>query len=267
MAIKTTKEIKRNFEDSWGNPIDCAKKCVDDFGAEMITIHLISTDPKIKNTSKYEAANTVEDVLQAVDVPIVIGGSGSPEKDPEILEKAAEVSEGERVLIASANLNMDYKRITKAAIKYGHNILSWTQMDFNAQRSLNKKIIDMGMPKDRIVIDPTTAALGYGLEYSISNIERIRLSALDGDSLIQMPISAGVSNSWGAREAWMKNEEWGPRRLRGPLWEVSTGLSLLLSGVNLFMMLHPYSVSLFKETRNNILSSNIPNLSYDWIKM
>lgn len=265
--IKTTNEIKKHFEDIWGDPAECAKRCVEKYNADMVTIHLISTDPFIKDTSPSEAAKTVENVLQAVDVPIVIGGSGNPGKDPEVLERAAQVSEGERVLLASANLNMDWKRIGRAARTYGHVILSWTQMDFHAQRALNKKLLDLGIPSDRIIMDPTTAALGYGLEYAISNIERIKIAAMKGDSLLQMPISAGVTNSWGSREAWMNNDDWGLKSVRGPLWEFTTGVSLLLSGVNIFMMLHPTSVSLFQKARNYFLHEEVPSMNYyEWIK-
>ena len=268
MPIHTTREIKRHFVDVWEDPAEWAKKSVNEFGAEMITLHLISTDPAIKDTSASEAAKTVEDVLQAVKVPLVIGGSGNPDKDPEVLEKAAEAAEGENVLIASANLNMDYKRIAEAAKKYGHNILSWTQMDINSQKKLNKELLDLNIPKEKIVIDPTTAALGYGLEYSVSIMERIRLAALKGDNILQMPMSSGTTNNWGAREAWMNVPEWGPRELRGPLWESTGSISLMLCGVNLFMMLHPLSVSLFKETRDYLLSAKREEFNYyDWLKV
>jgi len=111
MPIPLAKAVREYYGDVMEDPGEWAKKNVREFGADMVAIHLISTDPTIKDTPARAAAKTVEEVLQAVKVPIVIGGSGNPDKDPEVLEAAAEAAEGERCLIASANLNMDYERI------------------------------------------------------------------------------------------------------------------------------------------------------------
>jgi len=247
MPIPLAAPVKAHFKDVLQDPVAWAKLCVDKFGADMITIHLISTDPSIKNTPAKEAAKLVENILQAVDVPIVIGGSGAPEKDAEILEKTAEVAAGERVMLNSANLDMDFKRVAQAAKKYGQVVLSWTQLDINNQKKLNRELLDI-LPREQIVIDPTTAALGYGLEYTFSIMERIRLAALLGDQDLQMPLASGTTNSWAAREAWMKTPEWGPRELRGPLWETITSLILFMAGCDFFMMMHPAAVKTLKDT-------------------
>src|SRR5665648_134080 len=262
MPINMAKSVKSNYEDVINDPAEWAKKVVRDFGADMVTIHLISTDPSIKDTSPQEAAKTVEDILQAVDVPIVIGGSGNPEKDPAVLEKAAEAAEGERCLLASASLNLDYARIAAAAKKYNHVILSWTQLEINAQKELNRKLMKQcGMARSDIVMDPTTAALGYGLDYAYTNMERIRIAGLTGDSELAFPMSSGTTNAWGARESWMiesplsQDSDWGPREYRGPIWEIVTGLSLALAGNDLFMMMHPTSVQVLKEITQTLYGS------------
>lgn len=253
MPITLAKAVRGHYEDVMEDPGEWAKKNVREFGADMVTIHLISTDPTIKDTSAKEAAKTVEEVLQAVKVPIVIGGSGNPDKDPGVLEAAAEVAEGERCLIASANLNMDYERIAKAALEHGHVILSWTQLDINAQKTLNRYLFKLGVPREDIVIDPTTAALGYGLDYAFTNIERMRISALKGDTDLAFPISCGITNAWGAREAWMKDSpiredsDWGPAANRGPLYEIMTGLTLGIAGGDMFMMMHPKAAAAVKR--------------------
>lgn len=254
MPVGLAKSVRSNYEDVLEDTAAWAKKAVNEFGADMITIHLVSTDPAIKDTSAKEAAKTVEDILQAVDVPIVIGGSGNPQKDPEVLEKAAEAAEGERALIASANLNMDYRRIGNAAKKHGHVILSWTQMDINAQKELNRKLFrQCGIEPDGLIMDPTTAALGYGLDYAYSNMERIRMAGLAGDAELAYPLSSGTTNAWGAREAWMiaspqgQDSDWGDREYRGPIWEIITGMTLALAGNDLFMMMHPKAVQFLKE--------------------
>lgn len=248
MKIPLPRSVKAHFEDVLEDPAEWAKRCVEKFGAEMITIHLVSIDPMVKDTSASEAAKTVEKVLQAVSVPIAVGGCGNPEKDPEVLEKAAEVASGERILINSARRDMDYKRVAKAASTHGHVVLSFTELDVNNQRMLNRELLDAGVPKYRIVMDPTTAALGYGLEYTFSIMERIRLAGLLGDADLQMPIASGTTNTWAAREAWMDSQEWGPKELRGPLWETVTAISLLLAGCDFFMMMHPDAVRTVKRT-------------------
>jgi acetyl-CoA decarbonylase/synthase complex subunit delta len=262
MPIGMAKAVKSNYEDVMDDPAEWAKKVVKEFNADMVTIHLISTDPQIKDTPPNEAARTVEEVLQAVDVPIVIGGSGNPEKDPLVLEKAAEAAEGERCLLASASLNLDYERIASAANQYGHVVLSWTQLEINAQKELNRKLMKQcGVTRDRIVMDPTTAALGYGLDYAYSNMERIRLAGLIGDEELNFPMSSGTTNAWGARESWMvssplkEDSDWGPREYRGPIWEIVTGLTLSLAGNDLFMMMHPTSVQVLKEITQTLYGS------------
>jgi acetyl-CoA decarbonylase/synthase complex subunit delta len=274
MPIQLAKTVRVNYEDVMHDPGEWAKKAVKEFGADMITIHLISTDPSIKDTSPAEASKTVEEVLQAVDVPIVIGGSGNPQKDPDVLEKAAEVAEGERCLLASASFNLDYVKIGEVAKKYNHVVLAWTQIDLNSQKELNRKLMKQcGLERDQIIIDPTTAALGYGLDYAYTNMERIRIAGLMGDDELSFPISSGTTNAWGAREAWMvsspleDDSDWGPREFRGPLWEIITGLTLALAGCDLFMMMHPTSVQVLKELTNTLFGSvkgNDTEIS-DWI--
>jgi acetyl-CoA decarbonylase/synthase complex subunit delta len=260
--------IREHFADVMESPGEWAKKAVKDYGANMVTIHLISTSPKGMDKSPRQGVQVVEEVLQAVDVPLVIGGSGDPIKDPLVLEAVAEAAEGERCLLASANMDLDYHKVAKSAVKYGHAVLSWAITDVNMQKSLNKYLMKDGLKQEDIVMDPTTCALGYGIEFSIDVITRIRLGALKGDPDLQMPISSGTTNAWGSREAWMKKDEWGPVDYRGPLWEIFTGLVLMLNGVDIFMMLHPDSVRILKKIGETFtkeyLTSPTPNID-NWI--
>lgn len=276
MPVPLPKAVREHYGDVMENPAEWAKKAVKEFGADLITIHLVSTDPLIKDTPAGEAVKVIEDILQAVDVPLVVGGSGNKEKDPVVLEKAAQVAEGERMLLASATLDMDWERIAKAAKDYGHVVLSWTQMDINNQKTLNRYLLKRAkLPPERIIMDPTTAALGYGLDYAFTNMERIRLSGLKGDKDLAFPISSGTTNAWGAREAWMKDSPieddtpWGPREYRGPLWELVTGLTLSLAGVDLFMMMHPAAVNALKEVINTLCGNVKESISNPdgWITM
>lgn len=237
MKISLAGAVKTHYKEVLEDPAEWAKKCVNKFGADVITLHLISTDRQLGDTSPNDAAKTIEEVLQAVKVPILIGSAGDPEKDGPVLAKAAEVCEGEKTLLCSATVDV-YEPIAEAAKKHDQVVLSWTSLDINQQKELNRRLIDWLRP-DQIVIDPTTAALGYGLEYAFTMMQRMRLAGLLGDSELQYPISSGTTNAWAAREAWLKDEILGPRDLRGPIWESVTALALLLAGNDLFMMMHP----------------------------
>jgi acetyl-CoA decarbonylase/synthase complex subunit delta len=267
MKISLAKPVKDAFREVLEDPSEWARLAVEKYRADMVTIHLISTDPALKDRSAREAAGTVEDVLQAVKVPVIVGGSGNPEKDPIVLEKAAEVASGERVMLNSANLNMDWKRIAKAAVDYDQILLSFTSMDINDQKMLNRFLFNEGVKKERMLMDPTTAALGYGLEYSFSLIERLRLSALKGDTDFCLPIASGTTNAWGAREAWMDVPEWGDRDVRGPLWEAVSALSLCIAGADVFMMMNPFAVELFRETVAFLRSEYEPSMNaLNWVE-
>jgi acetyl-CoA decarbonylase/synthase complex subunit delta len=149
---------------------------------------------------------------------------------------------------------MDVERCAKFVKKNGHVALSFTPMDLNLARELNRRLYDF-LGKEDIVMDLTTAALGYGLDYAFTNMERARLAGLMGDTELAHPMSSGTTNAWAAREAWLKMPpEWEPRELRGPLWELTTALTLLLAGVDLFMMMHPAAVKTLKDVVKQLTS-------------
>jgi acetyl-CoA decarbonylase/synthase complex subunit delta len=270
MKVPLAKAVKMHVKEIMEDPVAWAKLSVDKFGADMITLHLISTDPLLKDTSPKEAAKTVEDVLQAVDVPLMVGGCGDAKKDMDVFEKVSEVAEGERLIINSVTQNMDIKRSADFIKKYGHVALAFTPMDLNQARELNRKLYEF-LPKEQIIMDTTTAALGYGLDYAYTTMERARLSALMGDTELQHPMASGTTNAWAAREAWMKmGPEWEPRELRGPIWETVTALTLLLAGVDLFMMMHPAAVKTVKDVVNELIDSKgagKPEKIAEWVTM
>jgi acetyl-CoA decarbonylase/synthase complex subunit delta len=270
MKVPLAKAVKIHVEEVVGDPVAWAKLAVDKFGAEMITLHLVSIDPLLNDTSPQEAARTVENVLQAVDVPIVVGGCGDPQKDLKVFEKVAAVAEGERVLLSSITLDMDIEKAANAAKKHGHVALAFTSMDLNHARELNRKLYEF-LPKEQIIMDTTTAALGYGLDYAFTVMERARLAGLMGDPELQHPLSSGTTNAWAAREAWMKMApEWGPRELRGPIWETVTALTLMLAGVDVFMMMHPAAVKTAKDVITRLTQGSgrsRPEQINDWVTL
>ena len=251
--IPLPKPLKTHIEDVMEDPAEWAKRCVDKFGAEMITLQLTSINPQMKDTSPKEAAKTVEEVLQAVDVPLAVGGCGDPEKDLAVFEKVTEAAEGERLMVSSVSPYMDIKRTAETIKKYGHVALALTGMDMNEARELNHKLYDI-LPKEQIVMDTATASLGYGLEFTFTVMERVRLAALMGDYELQHPMASGTTNAWFARESWKKMApQWEPRELRGPLWETVTALTGLLAGVDYFMMMHPLAIKTVKDVIERLM--------------
>jgi len=116
-------------------------------------------------------------------------------------------------------------------------------MDVNLSKQLVILIHDMGLPLERIIMDPTTGALGYGIEYGYSVMERLRLAALQGDTMTQQPM---LSNP--GEEAWKVKESkvgegvpaaWGDWQRRALAWESVTATTLLLSGADILILRHP----------------------------
>jgi len=269
MEVPLAKAVKMHVKDVLDDPAAWAKLAVEKFGADLVTVHLISVDPLLKDASPKEAVKTVEEVAQAVDVPLVIGGCGDPVKDTDVFAEITETFAGERFLISSITRDMDVEKCANFVKKHGHVALSFTPMDLNLARELNRRLYDF-LPREDIVMDLTTAALGYGLDYAFTNMERARLAALMGDVELAHPMSSGTTNAWAAREAWMKMApEWEPRELRGPLWELITALTLSLAGVDLFMMMHPAAVQTLKEVTRHLLSggSGTAEKLVEWVSL
>lgn len=253
--------VKAGIQDVMDDPAEWAKRNVEKFGADMITVHLVSTDPLGKDSSPAEAARTVDRVLQAVDVPLIIGGCGDPHKDAKVFARVAGMASGERLLLNSLTLDMAsanvIETIAQAAKTNGHAVIGLSGLDLNKAKELNRRLFEYLPPED-VVMDLTTVALGYGLEYSFTIHERARHAALMGDEELQQPTISAASNSWVAREARMKMDPvYGPREFRGPLWETINALTLMLAGVDIFMVAHPTTVKTVKEIMQMLVQKDI----------
>jgi len=244
------KPIKDIYIDVGEDPVKWGLKA-EKFGADLLTFHTLATDPLIMNRSEKEDGKIYEEMLQQIKLPIIIGGSGNKKKDPIVYNELGRIAyeDGSRTMLSSADAET-WEEVIPIANKYDHNVLLWTQLDINNQIKLNKDCLDKGLKRDRIVMDPTCATLGYGLEYSYSIYQRMRISGLMGDQYLAFPMSGGTTNAWGAREAWMSTKnapQWGDQMKRGPLWEVTTALALSLCGLDLAMMFHPLAAQTFKN--------------------
>lgn len=239
-----------HFKDVLSDPAAWAKKCVDEFGAEMIVLQLKSTDPNTNDASPEEAAATVKKVLEAIDVPLIVWGTGNIEKDEEVLKKISEETTGENLVIGPVE-DKNHKGIGAAAMGFGHTVISSSPIDINLAKQVNILLENLGVPLERNIVDPTTGGLGYGMEYSYSVMERLGMAALtQGDDKLQLPIINNLANEiWKCKEAKLTAEEepvLGDPERRGILMEAVSAVIYLLAGSNVLIMRHPEAVRLTK---------------------
>ncbi len=239
------------FKDVMSDPAAWAKKCVEEYGAQAICLQLKSVDPNDKDASPDSAAETVKKVLGAINVPLIVWGCANPAKDEEVLKTVAEQCQDENLLLGPVE-EKNYKGIGAAAMGYGQSVISSSPIDVNLAKQVNILLENLGMPMDRVVVDPTTGGLGYGLEYSYSVMERLYLAAMSqGDDKLQYPMINNIGNEvWKCKEAKQTVEEaplLGDPERRGILMEAVAAVSYLMSGGNLLIMRHPESIRLTKD--------------------
>ena len=239
------------FKDVIADPAAWAKKCVDTYGADMIVLQLKSTDPNGNNVGADEAAATVKKVLDAIDVPLVIWGTANVEKDEEVLKKIAEECQGKNLILGPVE-DKNHKGIGAAAMGFGHTIISSSPIDVNLAKQCNILLENLGVSMDKLIIDPTTGGLGYGLEYSYSVMERIRMAALaQGDDKLQLPLINNLGNEvWKCKEAKQPVDEaptLGDPEKRGILMEAVGAVAYLMGGSDVLIMRHPESIRLVKS--------------------
>lgn len=240
------------------DPVAWAKKCVDDYGAEMIALQLISTDPNGLDRGADEAADVVKKVADAIDVPLIVWGTAKHEKDTEVLRKVAEVCQGKNLIIGPVEEG-DYKRIGAAAIGYHHTVISSTPIDINLAKQLNILLGNLGVSDELIVMDPTVSGIGYGIEYCYSIMERMRMAGLtQEDEKLQFPVICNIAKeTWKTKEVHMANDElnMGDARKRGILMEAMSAMVLLLAGADVLIMRHPEAIKLVRETMAELIAS------------
>ncbi len=239
------------FKDVVADPAAWAKKCVEEYGADMVVLQLKSTDPNGDDASAEDAAVTVKKVLAAIDVPLIIWGTASVEKDEEVLKKIAEECQGKNLILGPVE-DKNHKGIGAAAMGFGHTVIASSPIDVNLAKQCNILLENLGMPVERMIIDPTTGGLGYGLEYSYSVMERIRMAALaQGDDKLQLPLINNLGNEiWKCKEAKLPAEEaplLGDPEKRPILMEAVGAVVYLMGGSNVLIMRHPESVRLIKS--------------------
>jgi acetyl-CoA decarbonylase/synthase complex subunit delta len=246
--------------EAWGDaarePASWARKA-EEFGADLLMLRLRGADADGKKTTAAQAAATVKAVLAATGLPLIVRGPGQAEADNELLVAAAEAAPGERLALGLCE-DKNYRTIVAAALAHGQLVVSSSPIDVNLAKQLNILISDMRMPLDRVLMDPTTGALGYGLEYTYSVMERLRVAALTGDGMTQQPMICFVGEeSWRQKESRTAKgvpPQWGEIGRRGVTWEIVTATALLESGADIVVLRHPHTIGVVRDTISRLMS-------------
>jgi len=241
------------------DPVAWAKKCIEDYGAEMICLQLVSTDPNGLDRGAEEAAQVVKKVADAIDVPLIVWGTANHDKDSEVLRLVAEQCQGRRLVIGPVEEG-DHKKIGASAIAYQHTVAASSPIDINLGKQLNILLGNLGVPDELLVIDPTVSGIGYGIEYCYSVMERMRMAGLaQQDDKLQFPIICNVAKEvWKTKEVHIPTEEdptLGDAGKRGILMEAMSAMILLLAGGDVMIMRHPEAIRLVREMITELAAS------------
>lgn len=245
--------------EAWGEVVEdpaAWAKAVEEAGADMLYLSLSLTQSDGSPNTPENARAVVRKVLDASGLPLAVAGPGQADIDNELIVPVAEEAKGERIVLGICEEG-NYRTIVAAALAHDHLVQSRTPMDVNLSKQLVILINDMGLPLERILMDPTTGALGYGIEYGYSVMERLRLAALQGDQMTQQPMLVTPGEeTWKVKEAKVGDgvpEEWGDWERRAKEWEALTAITLLHSGADILVMRHPENLKRVRSVIDSLL--------------
>ncbi len=242
--------------DALNDPATWAQKA-EEMGADLLVLKLRGTDADGNPTTTAQAKETIKTVLGATGLPIVVLGPGQAERDNELLVAVAEAAPGEKLALGLCE-DKNYRTIVAGALAHGHLVVASSPIDVNLAKQLNILISDMRLPLERVLMDPTTGALGYGLEYTYSVMERLRIAALTGDGMTQQPMICLIGEeSWRQKESRTAEgvpNEWGDIEKRGVTWETVTATALLESGADIVVLRHPETIKTIRGTIDKLMA-------------
>jgi CO dehydrogenase/acetyl-CoA synthase delta subunit len=247
--------LTRHFEGVMDNPLEWARKCVNDYQAEAICLSLVSTDPNGLNKSAAEAAKVAAEVIKNIEVPIILWGCGNSDKDTETLREITAMIGDKKVCLAPLS-DANYRSIGATAMAFQHPMVAASPIDVNLAKQLNILLENLGVPLDSVLIDPSIGALGYGIEYSYSVMERIRLAAMtQKDEKLQVPFICNLGREvWKTKETRLPTDEMmGDQERRGVLLEAITASCMLMAGGEVLIMRHPQAISLTRAMIDGLL--------------
>ena len=240
--------IKKYYE-GCATLADMARKAASMEGVDFLSFRMEGGDPNGANKSTEELIGELKEIADAVDLPLVVCGCKNVEKDAELFSKAAEALNGKNAVILSAK-EENYKTVGAAAgLAYKQIVGAESAVDINLAKQLNVLISQLGVDSKSVVMNVGSAAVGYGFEYVVSTMDRVKAAALSqNDAQLQMPIITPVaSEAWGVKEAMASETdapEWGSQEERGIDMEVETAMAVIAAGSNAVILKHPESIKI-----------------------
>ncbi|MEK7812729.1 MAG: acetyl-CoA decarbonylase/synthase complex subunit delta, partial [Candidatus Desantisbacteria bacterium] len=236
------------YRDVWKNPVDWAKTIETKYKPDMICLQLASTDPMGDDASPEKAADVAKSVAEAISLPLIVYGCGNAEKDGKVLKKVAEALSFKKSFIGPV-VEGNYNTVGAALLAYDHYVIAQTPTDVNLCKQLNILLSNLGVSLDKIIIDPTPSALGYGLEYTYSIMEKIRCAAFQtNDDKLNLPIIGNIAREvWKIKEVKIDDESMGDTRTRGIFFEAMTAISYILAGADIVVLRHPQTMVLIRK--------------------
>ncbi len=248
--------VRKPYEDVLSDPVAWAKKAIDEFGADLIQLTLTSTDPNGQDGPADKAAEAAKAVADAIDVPLVVWGTTNVTKDAEVLRAVCEACADHTLMIGPVQKE-NYKQIGAGIIASGHIAVANSPIDINLAKQLNVLLTNLGVPEERIIVDPTVGGLGYGLEYTYSVMERARMAAMvQQDDQLRYPLYCNLGfEVWKVKEVREEDEKMGDPATRGMLMEAITASTLLIAGADILVMRHPEAI---KQIRQLVADLGVP---------
>ena len=248
--------LKSAIGDVINSPAEWAQKYVDELGVDLISVKMVGADPSGNDSDPSDCAKVVEDILKAVDVPLIIWGCGDDEKDNIVLPECSQAAKGENCLIGSAKEG-NYMTVVAICKADKHKIISEAPVDINIGKQVNILLQDAGFELADVVMFQTTAALGYGFDYVYTILERARIAGLKGDKLMAAPQLCDVGGEvWRIKEATVDDDVlpgWGKLERRGPAWEAVCAGVYLQAGADILIMAHPEAISNVQATIQKLI--------------
>lgn len=249
--------LKSHYSDVVDSPLAWAQKCINDYQAEAICLSLVSTDPNGLNRDSAEAAKIAAEVIDAIDVPIIVWGCGNADKDTDTLREITSLIGTKKVCLAPLE-DANYRSLGATAMAFGHQMVAASPIDVNLAKQLNILMENLGINLNSVLIDPSVGALGYGIEYTYSVMERIRMAALSQqDEKLQVPIICNLGREvWKAKECRLESDvdNMGDQENRGVMMEAITASCMMLAGGELLIMRHPKAVNLAKAMIEGLMA-------------
>lgn len=249
--------LQKTWGDALNDPANWAK-AAEEAGADLILLSLSLTDNEGNTNTPDSAVAATKAVLQATGLPLIVFGPGQAELDNDLLVPVANASQGERIVLGLCE-DKNYRTIAATAMANGHLVVGRAPMDVNLSKQLNILIKDTGLPFERVLMDPTTGALGYGIEYGFSVMERLRLAALRGDAMTQSPMIVAVGQeTWKTKESKVGDDvpaSWGEWEERSITWETVTAVTLIEAGADIVVLRHPESLKRVRAAIENLVQA------------